>query len=272
MLRKLFLITALLQFLTTGVGSAAPWPCDCWGGTDGTGTYWFLLDFLGAPLEDGDWVYTAWVGSDGEIDPPDGSGMATGDDSLLTSAEMEYSSFFYSATTWAVEDGQHPMLGDRIYCRIFDGPRSEIGPSNHYADSQLYQVVNELGENFYCRFPGDPGNGHTDTPIPGGTPVEESTSAGMPSSFTLFPNRPNPFNAATEIRYRLPGDDPVSLKIFNTLGQEVRRLVDAAQAAGEHSVIWDGRDDAGRELSSGLYFCRLQAGEYAQTVKMVLLR
>ncbi len=272
MIKKIFLTAVFLPLLAAGAALAEPWPCDCAGGVDETGTYWFLLDFFGTPLPDGDWVYTAWTGPDGEIDPPDGFGMVTGDDSLLISGTMEYSAFFLSVTTWSVTDGKHPMAGDLIYCRIFDGPPSEIGSSNYYADSQLYAVVNDLGELFYCQFPGDPGNGHTATPVPGGTPVEENSSPLTPAGFALFPNRPNPFNASTEIRYRLPEDGPVSLRIFNTLGQEVRRLVQAHQAAGDHSILWGGRDDAGNELSSGLYFCRLQTGEFAQTVKMVLLR
>ena len=67
MTRKSFLITALLLLLTAGVAPATPRPCDCHGGADETEAYWFLLDFVGAPLEDGDWVYTAWIGPDGEI-------------------------------------------------------------------------------------------------------------------------------------------------------------------------------------------------------------
>ena len=271
---KKLCLPLVLIFLSASlnVAAAAPWPCDCHGGVDDTGAYWFLTDFYGSPLEDGDWVYAAWVGPDGQIDPPDGSGGVTGDDSLLTFSLVQFSVFFFSVTTWAEEDGKHPVAGDLIYVRLFDGPQSVIGPSHYYADSQMYQVMNEFGENFFCLFPGDPGNGYTDTPVPGGTSVEENVSSGGPSDYALLPNRPNPFNASTEIRYHLPEAGLASLRIFNPLGQEVRRLVRADQASGEYAVIWDGRDDAGRELASGLYFCRLQAGGYAETVKMVLLR
>jgi hypothetical protein len=185
---------------------------------------------------------------------------------------VAYGGFFFSVTTWSVGDGKHPLAGDLIYCRIFDGPQGDIGPSNYYADSQFHEVVNTIGEVFYCEFPGDPGNGYTDTPVSGGTTVEENLSAEVPAGFVLFPNRPNPFNASTGIRYRLPEDAAVSLRVFNTLGQEVRQLVDGEQAAGEYHLTWDGRDEAGRDLASGIYFCRLQVGGYAETVKMVLLR
>ena len=271
-MRTSWFLMALLFLSAVVSASANPWPCDCYGGFDSTGAYWSLLDFRGAPLEDGDWVYAAWTGSDGEIDPPDKTGGVTGDDSLLSAGSVEYSVFFFSVTTWSVVDGKHPLAGDLIYCRIFDGPQGEIGPPNYYADSQPHAVVNTIGEVFYSEFPGDPGNGYTDTPVTGGTPVEGNESGEPPTGFALFPNRPNPFNASTGIRYRLAREGPVTLGIFNTVGQQVRRLADGHQPAGEHAAIWDGRDGAGRELASGIYFCRLQAGAFSQTVKMVLLR
>jgi len=248
MIKKTFLPALLLLLMIAAAVSADPRPCDCHGGVDETGVYWFLLDFLGTPLEDGDWVYAAWAGPDGEIDPPDKTGGVTGDDSLLIASLVEYSSFFFTVTTWSELDGKHPMAGDFIYTRMFDGPQAGIGPSHYYADSQPYQVMNDMFENFFCQFPGDPGNGYTDTPVSGGTPVEEGSSPERPFTFALFSNRPNPFNASTEVRYRLAENGPVSLSIFNTLGQQVRRLVQAEQAAGEYAVIWDGRDGAGREL------------------------
>ena len=85
-------------------------------------------------------------------------------------------------------------------------------------------------------------------------------------------NYPNPFNASTEIRYHIPQDGHVTLKVFNTLGQKIRSLADAAQRAGDHTIAWDGHDDGGREVSSGMYFCRLKAGDFSKTIKMVLVR
>jgi flagellar hook assembly protein FlgD len=94
----------------------------------------------------------------------------------------------------------------------------------------------------------------------------------LPKTYGLNQNHPNPFNANTEIRYRTPEDGPVTLKIFNTMGQEVRVLVDATQKASEHIVTWDGQDDFGGEVASGLYFCRLDARDFSKTIKMVLVR
>jgi hypothetical protein len=103
--------------------------------------------------------------------------------------------------------------------------------------------------------------------------VESETSpAELPKTYTLLQNRPNPFNASTEIRYRIPADAHVAMKVFNILGQEVRTLVDAGQETGDYAVVWDGRDAGGQEVGSGVYFCRLKAVNFSKTIKMVLVR
>lgn len=105
------------------------------------------------------------------------------------------------------------------------------------------------------------------------TPVMEGTSeVELPTEYILYQNYPNPFNASTEIRYQILEDSHVALKVFNILGQEVTTLVNKRQLAGEYVVTWDGRNSSGVDLASGIYFCRLQAGEFGRTVKMVLLR
>jgi hypothetical protein len=108
----------------------------------------------------------------------------------------------------------------------------------------------------------------------GGTGVEEKLSAAgeLPRTYFLSQNYPNPFNACTEIRYKIPEAGHVSLKIFNALGQEIKILVDTHQEAGGYRAIWDGCDVNGREMASGLYFCRLKVGGFSKTVKMALLR
>jgi hypothetical protein len=104
------------------------------------------------------------------------------------------------------------------------------------------------------------------------SPVVSAASSAIPGTYALSQNYPNPFNANTEIRYHIPLDEHVTLKVFNSLGQEVRILVDVNQVANEYAVIWDGRDDGGQEAASGLYFCRLQAGAFEKIVKMMLVR
>ena len=96
--------------------------------------------------------------------------------------------------------------------------------------------------------------------------------AATPRAFDLAQNRPNPFNPETAIRYRIPEAGQVALDINNALGQRVRSLVDQVQQAGSYEVSWDGRDDAGRALASGVYLYRLQAGSHVETRKLSLTR
>jgi hypothetical protein len=98
---------------------------------------------------------------------------------------------------------------------------------------------------------------------------------GAPSGYALYPNFPNPFNPTTAINYQIPmtkSQPHVTLKIFNVLGQEVKTLVDEPQAAGTYSVTWDGKDNAGREMGSGVYFYSLMSGDYQATERMLLVK
>ena len=94
----------------------------------------------------------------------------------------------------------------------------------------------------------------------------------LPRGFTLEQNTPNPFNPATTIQYTLATGGEVELRIFNTLGQPIRTLVQGRQPAGHYQVRWDGRDDSGAPVASGIYFYVLRHGDGWQTRKMVLLR
>ncbi|MFH1007325.1 MAG: BsuPI-related putative proteinase inhibitor, partial [Candidatus Latescibacterota bacterium] len=95
-----------------------------------------------------------------------------------------------------------------------------------------------------------------------------------PTAFSLLQNVPNPFNPATTIRFSIPdnGNAPVTLIIYTAQGQQVRALVDGAMTPGAHTVVWNGLDDAGRAVSSGVYVYRLRAGENNQARKMLLIR
>ena len=88
----------------------------------------------------------------------------------------------------------------------------------------------------------------------------------IPGEFSLMQNYPNPFNPSTSIRYELPMVTSVSLRIFNTLGQEIAVVVNERKVAGYYQVTWNAT------VPSGIYFYRLQAGEFVETKKMILLR
>ena len=93
-----------------------------------------------------------------------------------------------------------------------------------------------------------------------------------PDSFYLLQNIPNPFNPETTIAYELPEAVQVKLAIFNLVGQRVRSLVDEFKTAGRYEARWDGQDDFGRDVGSGVYFYSLEAGTFSTTKRMLLIR
>jgi hypothetical protein len=99
------------------------------------------------------------------------------------------------------------------------------------------------------------------------TSVKEKPGSAVPENFMLSQNYPNPFNPTTEIGYTIPRTNQISLKVYNTQGQEVATLFDGVQQAGNYVATFDG---AG--LASGVYFYRLQAGNVVLTKKLVLMR
>ncbi len=94
----------------------------------------------------------------------------------------------------------------------------------------------------------------------------------LPLQTVLFPNYPNPFNPSTTIEYELPMSGFVRLTVYNLLGQKVRTLVNTRQTAGLHRIVWDGCDESGLPVSSGVYFYQLRTDAKTQTQKMMLLR
>jgi hypothetical protein len=100
-----------------------------------------------------------------------------------------------------------------------------------------------------------------------GTGVKDQSNTGIPGKYSLDQNYPNPFNPTTTIRYGLPNRSHVTLAVFNTLGQQVAILQNGEQDAGFHEVQFDGS-----RLASGVYFYRIQAGEFVHTSKMLLMK
>ena len=94
----------------------------------------------------------------------------------------------------------------------------------------------------------------------------------VPNIYALHPAFPNPFNPITTLRYDLPSGALVTLSIYDMLGKEITQLVNTIQGAGFKSVQWDATDSFGQSVSAGVYLYRIQAGEFVQTKKMVLLK
>ena len=105
-----------------------------------------------------------------------------------------------------------------------------------------------------------------------GMPMQVKKARALPKFAALHQNYPNPFNPATEIRFDLPTARDVKLRVYNQLGQTVRTLVDNRMKAGTHSLKWDGADDIGRSVASGVYFFNIEAGNFSQIRKMMLVK
>ena len=94
----------------------------------------------------------------------------------------------------------------------------------------------------------------------------------LPVDFKVLQNYPNPFNPVTTLRYDLPENGLVNITIYDMLGRKVKTLINQTQDAGYKSIIWDATNDYGKPVSAGIYLYQIQAGEYMQTKKMVLLK
>jgi hypothetical protein len=101
---------------------------------------------------------------------------------------------------------------------------------------------------------------------------DDAADMESPAHFSLSTNYPNPFNPETRIGYSLPKASHVKLEIFNILGQRIKTIVDEDQTIGNKEVVWDGTDVRGEQVASGVYFYRLQAKDFVQTKKMVLMK
>ena len=103
-------------------------------------------------------------------------------------------------------------------------------------------------------------------------PADEENPDELPITNLVLGNYPNPFNPETAIRFMLPENGDVEINIYNIKGQEVRTLRAIGLTAGEHSLIWKGKDANGKSVSSGIYFYRYRNGDYTTTKKMVLMK
>ncbi len=150
-------------------------------------------------------------------------------------------------------------------------PANRIGYSSNpeYVDSNL---VN--GTHYYkltaTDFSGNEGGPSLELPI-NITSVREEEGA-VPKVFALFQNYPNPFNPYTQIKFSVANRTKVGLSVYNILGQRVKTLLDEEMEAGNYVATWDGKDEKGYDVSSGIYFYKLNTKEFTQTKKMLLVR
>jgi len=136
---------------------------------------------------------------------------------------------------------------------------SSLDPGNY--NGEIYIISN------------DPDNGYVTIPLSVTVNgMSSENEALLPEEFALHQNYPNPFNPVTTLRYDLPENSMVNIKVYDMLGREVRTLVNQVQDAGFKSIIWDATNDYGKSISAGIYLYQIQAGDFIQTEKMVLLK
>jgi hypothetical protein len=195
--------------------------------------------------------------------------------STYTRTHSEYPHEFMSARV-----GQEDVI---VMRQNISGGGSEILTYNVLYDDFVYTSLGAEYGNYFDIWAGGrtalimtlPGrllafNPHADTP----TDIEddENESILLPKDISLQQNYPNPFNPSTVIKYSLPSRLDVTVSVYNLLGRRVKTLVEDNQPAGEYSITWDGTDEFGHDVASGIYFYQIKSNVFARARKMLLLK
>ncbi|UCB53008.1 MAG: T9SS type A sorting domain-containing protein [Candidatus Zixiibacteriota bacterium] len=148
---------------------------------------------------------------------------------------------------------------------------SELGVIKDSAYFDTTEAINEFGDTVGYVL------GYDRYELLRGEPTEvqhEGSQDGSADLLSIPPGYPNPFCTSSLIRFSLSGEGctKTTLKIYNILGREVRTLVDEQKCAGDYEILWDGKDDRGMEVASGVYFCRLTVGEITKSKKIILAK
>jgi len=151
---------------------------------------------------------------------------------------------------------------------INSGGATEQSSTNFAAGLSCGQPVSGRcqSSNFQVNF------GFWQTGVTAPTDVQEIVTEELPTTYSLSQNYPNPFNPSTVVEFTVPHRSHVELSIYNLLGQRVVTLVDQPMSQGTYRTTWDGRDDSGGRVASGVYFYRLEAEHFVEVKKMVLLK
>ncbi len=162
---------------------------------------------------------------------------------------------------------------------LFVNPMSGFALPEESTDHTVTFDATELGEGVYAGYleinSNDPSNPTLAVPCTlsvGPIVGIDDYSNSIPTSFNLDQNYPNPFNPSTDISFALPVRSDVKLAVFDLLGRQVKQLSAGSLDAGYHTVTWDGKDNSGSSVSSGVYFYTIKAGEFEMTRKMVMLK
>jgi len=185
--------------------------------------------------------------------------------------EVSYSTIPYGQQVYVVEPYLY-VSGQYRGLRIFDitepenfyeiGNYTGINTAGIYADEEYVYLGTTLSGFYIFEF----------TPV-GIIPINKDGSPNLPKTFTLYQNYPNPFNPMTTISFDIPWEDQhVKLTVYDLRGRHVMTLMDSDLEPDNYRVIWDGRNDRGEEVSSGVYFYTIKTGDHIATRKMTVVR
>ncbi len=168
---------------------------------------------------------------------------------------------------------------DVNYFSIYRSTTPGFTPSSSnrvgYSNGTDFVDTNLVNGAYYYKltatdFSGNTGNPSVELPI-NVTSVQDQDGA-VPKVFALFQNYPNPFNPVTQIKFSVPKRTRVELSVYNILGQKVKTLLNEELETGNYTSTWNGKDDKGYDVSSGIYFYKLNSNEFSATKKMLLVR
>jgi hypothetical protein len=168
-----------------------------------------------------------------------------------------------------IPDGWSYTVSDSNWIYTPDTIHVEITHDDVIAEEDTARVV------FYAFSPEDEFAGSAEVMVYDPGPmvsVAQVPDAGLPQTFELTQNFPNPFNPMTNIEFALPEASDVTVEVVNILGQRVAELIDNRLPAGTYRVEWNGKDFAGKPVATGIYFYRIKAGDFIETKKMLLLK
>lgn len=188
----------------------------------------------------------------------------------------------FSCNTCHTNGGGTPRnpFGKEVERRVTPGGTEDFwGPELAAIDSDGDDFTNgqELGDPNGSWRPGqlDPGN-FSNVSAPGDPnskpPITNVADIEIPTNYRLLNNYPNPFNPSTKIAFEIPQSENISLKIYSINGELIRTLANENLPAGRFEKVWDGKNDFGREVSSGIYIYRLTAGNFDRSARMVLMK
>jgi len=179
-------------------------------------------------------------------------------------AENNYTAVYFSFSN--IQTGEGQIITENGAVNWHAG---NIDLDPHFCDP--WESVYALAENSPCVGSGQDGSDMGAYGV-GCTTVGVENGTEFPAEYALIQNYPNPFNPITTIRYELPQPSKVRLTVFDVLGQEVTTLQGSEQPPGHYEVQWNGMNDSGYLVSTGMYFCRLEAGAYSKTIKMIYIK